>query len=308
MQNLLIPVLTLAASVAASLPAQSTSVTLDAVMDTYVAESSPDANFGSANTIVVGANRGLSRQRALVKFDTSAFAERGLVQRAWLVPYWVQPSATIRVQPVGTAWDEQTVTWNTQPAPRTESTTTVMQSTGSGYHWPIDVTAMVDRANQGFVIHAADETGATTLLLGGARENNRPARLIVQFSYAVYGTPCGLSMSVSGVPETGSTYVVHAGAIPSSLAGSAVILLGSQPLDLSLAFLGLNGCSLRTSAELVLPMPLESSQGLVSWASPFAVPDEPGLYGLSLYHQALHVDTNGAMQLTKGLTATIPNW
>ncbi|MEZ5966870.1 MAG: DNRLRE domain-containing protein [Planctomycetota bacterium] len=303
MNSLHFPIAFFLASLA-TLSAQSTSITLEAVADSYVAESEPDTNFGSAPMLLVGANRGLSRQRAFVKFDMSVFANYGQVQRAWLVPHWSQPQGTIRVQAVERLWDEQSVTWNDQPSVAAPSVTVAMSSFGSGYAWPIDVTSLVGSATKGFSIQAADEVSGAMIVSGGSRENNRPARLIVQFSYAFYGTSCGLSTSVNGLPQIDSIYSVSASMTPAT-GGLAFLLIGTRPTDLDLSAFGLIGCSLRSSAELVVPMPSVIRQGQLFWSLNLAVPDDTNLYGASLYHQALHVDAAGALKLSLGITATI---
>jgi hypothetical protein len=122
--------------------------------DTGIQHSSPNINFGDKIDVTVrneyGAGSGSGYAwDALVHFDVSTLPTNASIQYAYLQLYYhawkdTNPAGrTLRLYQITSTWNEETVTWNTQPpyAPQSTSSAIVPSSTGVWIEW--DVTADV---------------------------------------------------------------------------------------------------------------------------------------------------------------------
>lgn len=122
--------------------------------DTGIQHSSPNNNFGDALDVTIrneyGAGSGSGYAwDGLIYFDISTVPTNASIQYAYLQMYYyawkdTNPAGrTLRLYPVTSIWEEEIVTWNTQPtyAPQSTSSAIVPPSTGVWMEW--DVTADV---------------------------------------------------------------------------------------------------------------------------------------------------------------------
>jgi hypothetical protein len=128
-----------------------------------------------------------------------------------------------------------------------------------------------------------------------------------------FGAGCAGSLGVlalrgTSLPWLGSelvldlTPVAAAPAVAFGVAGASNTQLGSTPLPLSLAPLGLPACSLLTSSEVVVP--LVAAQAHASWEVP--LPAVPALIGQSVYFQGLVLgDPAGSLTTSNGVQAVL---
>lgn len=143
-------------------------VSLTPVADTYVSSNSPDTNYGMASTLYVGSLSANTTGRALFRFDLSGIPTGAMVMsasfRAYLAETSTQPlTLDVELKRVDTPWQEDTVTWNTQP-----DYTGMGNVIGVGvdlayYSW--DVTSLVQTwvdgsVNDGLALLSQDERGA----------------------------------------------------------------------------------------------------------------------------------------------------
>jgi hypothetical protein len=120
-------------------------------------------------------------------------------------------------------------------------------------------------------------------------------------SFAPFGVGCAgaagvpfLTSSPSRWPLAGGTFsfdVVRArpNAPVALYLGLSRTSLGAIPLPLDLAFLGMPGCTLYQSADLLFGM-VANGQGVATWSVP--IPSDPFLLGFRFHHQAYFVDTS----------------
>jgi hypothetical protein len=126
--------------------------------DTGVQHSSPNTNFGDNSGVVVrneyGAGSGSGYAwDALIRFDISSIPTNASIQYAYLQLYYyawkdTNPSGRVlRLFRATSTWNENTVTWNTQPTYATQATSfaTVPSSTGTWMEWEVtgDIQAFV---------------------------------------------------------------------------------------------------------------------------------------------------------------------
>jgi ketosteroid isomerase-like protein len=122
--------------------------------DTGIHHSSPNDNYGDENEVTIrneyGAGSGSGYAwDGLIYFDISDLPTNASIQYAYLQVYYyawkdTNPAGrTLRLYPVTSIWQEEIVTWNTQPtyAPQSTSLAIVPSSTGIWMEW--DVTADV---------------------------------------------------------------------------------------------------------------------------------------------------------------------
>jgi len=115
--------------------------------DAEIAHTSPDTNFGSTNNFAVrnsGSGLGWACD-GLVRFNLSSIPEDSTILSATLNAYYFNwddnnPSGRdLSIYRVASDWDEDTVTWNTQPSYASQSTTnsSVPSSTGVWMEWDV---------------------------------------------------------------------------------------------------------------------------------------------------------------------------
>ena len=104
-------------------------VILPAVQDSYVRQTAPGSNFGSATLLKSG--RSLSpadEYHTLIQFDLSELPANAVIVTATLELYSPLTTTGHRVHAVLGAWNELTVTWSNAPA----YTSTYIASANSG--------------------------------------------------------------------------------------------------------------------------------------------------------------------------------
>jgi CSLREA domain-containing protein len=162
-------------------------VTLTAIADAWMEQSSPSQNKGDDSTLKVRSKNGAANARALVNFSLPQLPPGCAVQAATL--RMESPSAvsgrTLRALRVAAAWSENVVTWSNQPATAGTPTTT---ASGTGLRqWNVltQVREMYDlNAAHGFLIRDATEgAGAGPEQSFHSRESSvgRP-QLVVTFA------------------------------------------------------------------------------------------------------------------------------
>ncbi|MFA5101740.1 MAG: DNRLRE domain-containing protein [Candidatus Thermoplasmatota archaeon] len=120
--------------------------------DTGIRHNDPNNNFGDKLEMTLRNEYGSGSGWAydgLIYFDISALPTNASIQYSYLQMYYyawkdTNPAGrTLRLHPVTNIWDEEVVTWNTQPtyAPQSTSSAIVPSSTGVWMEW--DVTADV---------------------------------------------------------------------------------------------------------------------------------------------------------------------
>jgi hypothetical protein len=81
---------------------------------------------------------------------------------------------------------------------------------------------------------------------------------------------------------------------------------GTLPLPFELSSIGMPGCSILTSADFIVPLPITAGQA--TWD--LQLPDDDGLLGATFYQQALVLDPGIGPQIgtvSNGLVATVGN-
>lgn len=101
-------------------PAEASMDTFDSVADTYALDSSPDTNFGSADTMWVGQNSGPEGQvyRMFLRFDLSSIGGAIVDDAQLQIEAFDQGMDIFDVGffLVTETWGESTLTWNDQPS------------------------------------------------------------------------------------------------------------------------------------------------------------------------------------------------
>jgi len=123
-----------------------TLVCLQAIEDTYVDSTNPEANYGSENGITSG-RQGGSVYRAYVKFDLSSIPAGQVIIGAILRlenGYISIPAPELEVYRVYDSWDESTLTWNDQPGNAGTGPIFINKTIVSGHETMWDVTRDVD--------------------------------------------------------------------------------------------------------------------------------------------------------------------
>ena len=145
-------------------------LTFNPTDDTYISMRSPDSNYGSSSQMVVENKYGASSddwaKDALVRFDVSSIAAGTKVVSATLYLYYYDwhdndpAGRELTCYRVASNWDEDSVTWNTQPtsAPQASSRATVPSSFG-WMTWDVtgDVQAFVNGPGTEFGWKIVDE-------------------------------------------------------------------------------------------------------------------------------------------------------
>lgn len=150
--------------------------TLTPVADTEVDENQPTWNNGSKIIMTVGRGT-LRRQRVLVRFNLAAIPAGCTATTATLrliVPPANAgaggPGKVLQVGEAATAWDESTVTWNTQPATAGSISTATTTATDVQFSVVAQVNTQRAGTNYGLLVKDQDESGAESKSVYSSRE------------------------------------------------------------------------------------------------------------------------------------------
>ena len=135
--------------------------------------------------------------------------------------------------------------------------------------------------------------GATTLYVIGHGNDGQDAGLLWSMplagsslaTNAQLGAGCStLALAATTRPVLGSTWELIAAGLPAGTQFGVTVLGGADPGILNLAFLGLPGCQLRASVDVVLGPWLPTA---ATWQQPLAIPASPAsLTGFALFAPA----------------------
>ena len=172
--------------------------------DTWVSQENPTTNFGTgafSTAVLVRSfadNKGGKNYRALVRFSLPAKPASCVLSSAFLRlrQYQVAAARTVQALPAASAWNEATVTWDTQPTTTGPAATPYLLRTG-WTEWLVTtlVEQMYAGSNHGFVLRDSVEDSATG---GGnnfySRDAAAPAgaaapELVLRFADAACATP-----------------------------------------------------------------------------------------------------------------------
>lgn len=144
------------------------------IQDAYVSESQADTNFGTTNDLRILAGNTVN-QRSFIKFDFH-FPSGTQINSAKLKLFNFNPSSVNRsyeLRKVDGAWNESTITWNTQPS-ASGAPTDSAASQGGWMQWDVlpDVNNFVaGNANNGWRLNDSQE-GTPLTYLSRFRSNN----------------------------------------------------------------------------------------------------------------------------------------
>ena len=141
--------------------------------DTYVDSSSPDSNFGGALELKVS-----STATAYFRFSLSALPTgitSGQVVKAtlqlWEIPTSINPSGSISIRQLTSAFIAGSVTYNTRPSMASTTAVTVVASATSRYQ-EVDLTSLVKQwiddpaSNYGLAVLPASGSSTLNILYG----------------------------------------------------------------------------------------------------------------------------------------------
>ncbi len=169
----------------------------DAVIENRV----PDNNSGSSSLLATFAwtNQGFfDVARSLIEFDLSYFPSQTKIKSAKLSLYWNSYNNLIEqtgenafsIYRIIQEWDEQTVTWNNQPATTDSNKVTVPKSTAVDQSYiNIDVTQLVQdiidnpAQGHGFMIKLEDEIPYKLVVLASSdcTEAGKRPKLVIYY-------------------------------------------------------------------------------------------------------------------------------
>jgi hypothetical protein len=165
------------------------------VFDTYVLESSPNANFGSATTMITKASTTGGREWMFIRFDLSSCAlpTTGGADSATMklvVKTTAGVNRTLTVTPVLATWLE-TVTWTAAQLLTLGSSPTTTFSTGTtnGATLSVPVTIDIDAliknptANYGWLISDGGSTANSTTTFNSVEAANSTLRPTLVINY-----------------------------------------------------------------------------------------------------------------------------
>lgn len=166
---------------ATTAPCKPGTVTLPAVADAYVDQSSPGKNYDGGNLFVASRDKGRNR-RALVRFAMPA-VPKGCTLRSAALTLAAKDTTGRRllVARAGGAWSESRVTWSTAPKPTGAPAAARLNSARIAW----DVTGHVlAGAARGFVVYDAAESSKTetTQANFGDRDSRTPPVLTIRWS------------------------------------------------------------------------------------------------------------------------------
>ena len=162
--------------------------------DTYVADSTPNRNYGSWDKLELGTDSKLglitNHSRTLIGFDVADNVPASVtVRRATLQVFLTEVSGAVPFQAligwVVGPWSEGNVNWKSQPEARAVEGMIYSVPRGTGYV-EFDVTRQVQEmvrlgSDEGFLLTAVSEGGREALVLFASREQGTPARLTVVY-------------------------------------------------------------------------------------------------------------------------------
>lgn len=160
----------------------------------------PDQNFGSETyfSVFSWTNGGVvNTARALVRFDLSEIPSYTSIKSAQLVLYWSAYDNLIEhtgenafvVYRINQSWNENSVTWNSQPTITNLDSMNVSKSISSNQTYTVDVTNMVQDmianpvTNYGFMLKLNEEFPYRLVILASSDhpDNSKHPKLIVYF-------------------------------------------------------------------------------------------------------------------------------
>jgi len=167
---------------------------LTAIDDTWAEQNNANANKGGGDELHVRSKEDQNK-RAFVKFDTSAIPSGSEITKATLRLFMFDAPPASRdyeARLLVEGWDEDTLTWNSQPADIGSATDTTSTGTSNNVwrQWDVtsDVQAFVndELANYGWAIRDAEE-GSDTARLAKFRSSDqgtelRRPQLVVDFA------------------------------------------------------------------------------------------------------------------------------
>ena len=191
-------------------------VILPAIQDSYVRETAPGSNFGSATLLKSG--RSLSpadEYHTLIQFDLSELPANAVIVTATLELYSPLTTTGHRVHALLGAWDELTVTWSSAPA--YSSTYIASANSGPGFkRWNITPIAQQWKsgmlANRGLMIQQGGTVFGIAEFNSSINFPNTP-RLTIE--YVTQGSPAIL-------PVQADTYINQS--LPSTNYGNAAVV------------------------------------------------------------------------------------
>lgn len=172
-----------------------TSCTVPADADTYLAEGAPTTNYGTATDLLVR-TESLADRRSLVRFDLSSCSiPSGASVRTAVLKLTINTAPTVSrtylVHRATATWSESTVNWDTRPTVETGPTASAATGTTAGVvQWDVksDVAAFVagTATNHGWQLRDQTEDDLVAIQTGfAARENattaSRPALTITYY-------------------------------------------------------------------------------------------------------------------------------
>jgi hypothetical protein len=165
-------------------------------LDTYVFQGSPDENYyGSEQAIVVGGGTNAAF-RGFLKFDLGLIPNDATITSAILKLSKVggvgTGARTIRVHRVTNDWQENILSWNTQPSYDASVVTSLsVDPQGSGV-FSFNVTSLVQQwingtvPNYGLMLRDANESGSSVNISFGSREY--ASKPILEVTYTIPST------------------------------------------------------------------------------------------------------------------------
>ena len=173
-----------------------TSLGKDAIIESIA----PDQNFGNLPMLSVfswTSNGEFSNARMLIQFDLSSILPQTIVKKAELLFYWKSYDNLIEqtgensftIYKITKAWNENTVTWNNQPAITNTDSVVVTKSHNPEQDYSINVTGLVQDMinnpsnNYGFMCKLNEEYPYHLVILASSEDSNidKHPKLVVYF-------------------------------------------------------------------------------------------------------------------------------
>jgi hypothetical protein len=311
-------------------------VALPAIADATTDSNQPNANLGAAPRLDFGKTFTYTPSftvwflRGHVQFDLTSVAGLGAPQRARL--FWYQSSAgaagclPVELFRVTAPWSETTITWATQPPHATPAVASACVGDSFALGWKeFDVTTLVQGwlagtfPNHGMVVRDPSESsaGAARPGFGESRESvTTSLRPYLELEYATtFGSACMPAPTAgaptlqfwSGAPRLGTSFTLRAGnLVPGGLHGAIAGLSNTtwsgNPLPLSLAAIGWNGCWLNVAPDAVVAFGLAPA---ADYSIVWPVPNDQALIGLAVFAQSWAFDLAGAPLLSNGIGTVV---